>query len=193
MPEHRRISLAFGVLYLITFITSIRRSSSFNRFSMTPPETSPVTTRNPDIPGTAPGADPDPGQHRDAPVLIPILKRQNEILPTDMSPLGSSSASSSRQASSSSLGSCRWGARRSDNASLAVSLAAVKDWTFLLRPGFMVGWGNGLILGYLMYRSRLVPRGMAMLGLIGGPLIILTFIGTCSMLGTQAARWRRSR
>jgi Domain of unknown function (DUF4386) len=28
-----------------------------------------------------------------------------------------------------------------------------------------------MILGYLMYRSGLVPRGMAMLGLIGGPLV----------------------
>ncbi len=28
------------------------------------------------------------------------------------------------------------------------------------------------MLGYLMYRSALVPRGMAVLGLIGGPLII---------------------
>ena len=62
-------------------------------------------------------------------------------------------------------------------ASLAVSLAATKDWTFLLGPGFIVGWGNGLILGYLMYRSGLVPRGMAMLGLVGGPLIILSGIG----------------
>jgi hypothetical protein len=64
-----------------------------------------------------------------------------------------------------------------DAASLAVSLAAIKDWTFLLGPGFIVGWGNGLILGYLMYSSRLVPRGLAMLGLIGGPLIILSGIG----------------
>jgi peptidoglycan/LPS O-acetylase OafA/YrhL len=47
----------------------------------------------------------------------------------------------------------------------------------LLGPGFIVGWGNGLLLGYLMYRSRLVPRGMAMLGLIGGVLIILSGIG----------------
>lgn len=60
---------------------------------------------------------------------------------------------------------------------LAVSFAALKDWTFLLGPGFIVGWGNGLILGYLMYSSRLVPRRMAMLGLIGGPLIILSGIG----------------
>ena len=35
---------------------------------------------------------------------------------------------------------------------------AVKDWTFLLGPGFIVGWENGLILSYLMYSSRLVPR-----------------------------------
>jgi hypothetical protein len=62
-------------------------------------------------------------------------------------------------------------------SALAVSLAALKDWTFLLGPGFIVGWGNGLILGYLMYSSRLVPRGMAWLGLIGGPLIILSGIG----------------
>jgi hypothetical protein len=54
------------------------------------------------------------------------------------------------------------------------SLVAVHDWTFLLGPGWIVGVGNGLILGYLMYRSGLVPRRMAMLGLIGGTLIILS-------------------
>jgi hypothetical protein len=56
------------------------------------------------------------------------------------------------------------------------SLVAIKDWTFLLGPGFVVGVGNGLILGYLFYRSGLVPRRMAMLGLIGGPLIVLSGI-----------------
>jgi hypothetical protein len=55
------------------------------------------------------------------------------------------------------------------------SLVAVHDWTFLLGPGWVVGVGNGL-LGYLMYRSGPVPRGMAMLGLIGSPLIILSGI-----------------
>jgi hypothetical protein len=39
------------------------------------------------------------------------------------------------------------------------SLVAVHDWTFLLGPGWVVGVGNGLILGWLMYRSGLVPRG----------------------------------
>ena len=58
--------------------------------------------------------------------------------------------------------------------SVAYTLAAIKDWTFVLGPGWVVGWGNGLILGYLMYSSGLVPRRMTWLGLVGGPLIILS-------------------
>src|SRR5213595_3725958 len=46
---------------------------------------------------------------------------------------------------------------------VAYTLAAIKDWTFLLGPGWTVGLGNGLILGYLMYRSGLVPRRAAWL------------------------------
>ena len=48
-------------------------------------------------------------------------------------------------------------------ADLAVSLAALKDWTFLFGPGLIVPFGNGLILGYLMYtlRPRPAARGLA--------------------------------
>jgi hypothetical protein len=67
--------------------------------------------------------------------------------------------------------------------SIAYTLAAIKDWTFLLGPGWVVGWGNGLILGYLMYKSELVPRQAAWLGLIGGPLIIIS--GTLVMFGVD--------
>jgi len=62
---------------------------------------------------------------------------------------------------------------------VAYTLAAIKDWTFLLGPGWVVGWGNGLLLGYLMYRTGLVPRQAAVLGLIAGPLIIVS--GTAVM------------
>jgi hypothetical protein len=55
---------------------------------------------------------------------------------------------------------------------LAYTLAAIKDWTFLLGPGWVVPWGNGLILGYMMYRSRLVPRPWPWLGMVGGPLLL---------------------
>jgi hypothetical protein len=47
---------------------------------------------------------------------------------------------------------------------------------FLIGHGFFAGLGNGLILGYLMFRSGLVPRGMAILGLIGGPLLMASGI-----------------
>jgi hypothetical protein len=40
----------------------------------------------------------------------------------------------------------------------------------------VAGIGNGLLLGYLMYRSALVPPRLALLGLIGGPILILSFL-----------------
>jgi uncharacterized protein DUF4386 len=40
----------------------------------------------------------------------------------------------------------------------------------------VVGFGNGLILGWLMYSSGLLPRRLAMLGLIGGPSLIVGFV-----------------
>jgi Domain of unknown function (DUF4386) len=61
------------------------------------------------------------------------------------------------------------------------SLVAIHDWTFLLGPGWVVGVGNGLILGWLMYRSGLVPRGMALLGLVAGPVLLAG--GTAALLG----------
>ena len=59
------------------------------------------------------------------------------------------------------------------------SLVAFHDWTFLLGPQFCAGLGNGLLLGYLMYKSGLVPRRMTLLGLIGGPL---AFVGGMAVL-----------
>jgi hypothetical protein len=69
---------------------------------------------------------------------------------------------------------------------MATLLYELKDWTFLLGPGLIVPFGNGLILGYLMYRSGLVPRRMAWLGLIGGPIVFL------SNLGIMFEWWERS-
>ena len=57
----------------------------------------------------------------------------------------------------------------------AAGLAAVGDaflvmqeWTFNLGPAFVVGVDNGCILSWMMFRSGLVPRRLAVLGLIGG-------------------------
>jgi len=69
------------------------------------------------------------------------------------------------------------GATGTDAATLGTvgrSLVAVHDATFLLGPAFCAGFGNGILLGYLMFRSGLVPRRMAMIGLVGGPLALVT-------------------
>jgi hypothetical protein len=116
-------------------------------------------------------------------VLYPILKRQNEILILGyvtarvvectfiaVGILSLLTLVTLRQEA----------AEGADAASLLTAgkaLVALHDWTFLLGPGFFVGVGNGLILGYLMYTSALVPRGMAVLGLIAGPLIIASGVG----------------
>ena len=60
---------------------------------------------------------------------------------------------------------------------VARGLLAVHDQTALLGPQFCAGLGNGILLGYLMWRSRLLPRPLVMFGLIGGPLALLAGIG----------------
>jgi hypothetical protein len=181
----RRIALVAGVLFLITYVTSIPARLLLY---------APVREDANYIVGAGADAQVAFGALLEllliianvgtAVVLFPILKRQNEVLALsyvtarlvectfiaagilsllaivllrqDLAEAGGGDAGSF--------------------VPVGRSLLAIYDWAFLLGPGFFVGVGNGLILGYLMYRSRLVPRGMAMLGLIGGPLIILSGI-----------------
>jgi hypothetical protein len=70
------------------------------------------------------------------------------------------------------------GTAGADEASLVTvgqSLVAVRDWTFLLGPNLMAAL-NALLLGTLMYRSRLVPRVIPTLGRIGGVLLLIDVI-----------------
>lgn len=64
---------------------------------------------------------------------------------------------------------------------LGNALVTLQEWTFSMGPGTVVAVGNGMILGYLMWRSGLVPRYLSVLGLIGGPMLFLT--GSAAMLG----------
>ena len=166
-----------GVLFLITYLTSIPAFFVFY---------APVLHDR----GYITGAGPDTGVLLGAFLevlliianigttlaLFPILKRQNEVLA-----LGFVTARVVESVfiavgilSLLAVVTLRQGAAGADAASLTVvgqALVAIHDWTFLLGPNFVVGVGNGLMLGYLLYRSGLVPRPMAMLGLIGGPLL----------------------
>jgi hypothetical protein len=65
----------------------------------------------------------------------------------------------------------------------ARTLIALHDWTFLLGPGLVIGV-NSMLLAWLMYRSRLVPRWIARLGLVGGGLVLAS--STAVLFGLYA-------
>lgn len=180
MSSSRKIALVTGVLFIITFVTSIPPALSLYSSVL-------------DDPNYVLGAGTDTGvllgavlemllvvaNIGTAVALFPILKRQNEGLALGyvtarivectfimVGFLSLLAVVTLRQ----DLGGGA-GADASSLVAVGRSLVAVHDWTFLLGPGFVVGIGNGLLLGYLMYRSALVPRPMAVLGLVGGPLI----------------------
>jgi hypothetical protein len=71
------------------------------------------------------------------------------------------------------------GAAGTDSPSLILtgrSLIAVHNATFLLGPAFCAAIGNGLMVGYMMFRSGLVPRRFAQFGMAAGSLALVTAI-----------------
>lgn len=70
----------------------------------------------------------------------------------------------------------------------AQTLVAIHDWTFLLGPGVMPGI-NALLLGYLLYRSRLVPRVIPAIGLIGAPIFLAVATATIVGINAPASIW----
>src|ERR687885_585299 len=176
MSRDQKRARVFGVLYLITYVTSIPALALYQ-----PVLDNPVAY----IAGAGQDSQILFGALLEllliianlgtAVVIFPIVRRQNEelalgyvtarviectfILVGILSVLGIITLANQVAGAS--------------EGTVAYSLAAIKDWTFLLGPGWVVGWGNGLILGYLMYRSELVPRRAAWLGLIGRPRLLM--------------------
>jgi hypothetical protein len=72
---------------------------------------------------------------------------------------------------------------------VAQALVALHGRTFLLGPGFVVALGNGLILGWMLLRAGLVPRGWAVLGMIAGPLVSLSGIAVLLGAYDQVSPW----
>lgn len=65
---------------------------------------------------------------------------------------------------------------------LSNALVEAHNWTRLLGPGLVCGV-NTVVMAYLLYRSRLVPRFIPVLGLIGGPLVFA--YNAADMFGTS--------
>jgi hypothetical protein len=193
MDSMRKTALVAGVLYLLTFIASIPAV-----FLM-----GPVLT-NPDY-IISTGADTQVifGAFLDiitalagigtAVALFSVVKRQHEGLAIGFV------ASRGFEAAVIAVGVVsvlsvvtlrQPGATGVEATSLVITgqaLVAVKDWTFMIGPG-MAGL-NALLLGTLMYRSRLVPRIIPTLGLIGAPLYLSAQIGTMFGINETTTVW----
>lgn len=67
-------------------------------------------------------------------------------------------------------------------------LVAVHDWTFLFGPNLALA-PSTLMMSLFLFRSRLVPRFVSVLGLVGGPLILVS--GLLVMFGAyhQISVW----
>ncbi|SIM54690.1 DUF4386 domain-containing protein [Micromonospora cremea] len=66
------------------------------------------------------------------------------------------------------------------------ALIAMHNWTFLLGQGFIPAV-NALLLGSLLYQSRLVPRILPLVGFIGAPLLVTSVIATLFGFWTQVS------
>jgi hypothetical protein len=178
VAEDQRDARIFGVLFILTFITSIGALALFQSVLDDPA-------------GYIAGGGKDNQIYLGAflefllilanvgtaVVLYPIARRQNELLAIGYVTARVIECVFLAAGIIFVLGVVSLRQDSRDAADLAVSLAALKDWTFLFGPGLVVPFGNGLILGYLMYSSGLVPRRMAWLGLVGGPLLLIGNIG----------------
>jgi hypothetical protein len=186
MNPTRKVALIVGVLFFLTFVTSIAAVFFYG----------PVLTDPNYVIGTGSDSRVFVGAFLDllliitnmgcAVVLYPLLKKQNETIALGyvVARLVECTFILIGVLSVLAVVTLHQHAVSADSASLVVtgkSLIAIKNWTFLLGPGFMDGIGTGLMLGWLMYRSGLVSRRVAVLGVIGGPLLAVS--GAAVLLG----------
>jgi hypothetical protein len=173
--SHRKISLTAGVLYLLTFV-SIPTLFIYG----------PVKSA-----GYILGAGPDTGAIvggileiivalagiATAVVLFSILKKQNETLALGLV------AARILEASTIFLGvaflltivTLRQTGAGAEALPSSHTLALLYDRIFLLGPSFMPAIDD-LLLGFLLYKSRLVPRALSLIGIVGAPILIVGYL-----------------
>jgi Domain of unknown function (DUF4386) len=73
-----------------------------------------------------------------------------------------------------------------DALATSQALVAVNNWTFVLGRSFLPVV-NALLLGSLLYPSRLVPRIIPLVGRIGAPLLLVSDLGVLFGLWPQVS------
>ena len=175
MSSQRKTALVAGALYLLTFV-SIPTLALYGSIH----DPNYVTGSGPDMAVIIGGlleiivALAGIGT---ALVLFPVLKKQNESLALGLV------ASRVLEAGTMFVGvafllsivTLRQAGAGADALPISYALVALYDRIFLLGQSFLPAV-NDLLLGYLLYRSRLVPRALSLIGIVGGPVLIIGYL-----------------
>jgi hypothetical protein len=188
MDTPRRHSLAAGVFYLITFVSiptlGLYRSARDPNF---------ILGAGPDTPVLVGGilemmvALAGIGT---AVALYPVLKRQNHSLAMGFVASRTLEAATifTGLVSLLSVVTLRKAGAGTGALDTARGLIAQHDWMFTLGQG-MLPAVNGLLLGTLMYRSRLVPRVLPVIGLVGAPILLASVVAKYFGLYDELSVW----
>jgi hypothetical protein len=186
MSWSRRHSLTAGIFYLLTFVSIptlalYGQVHAANYIVGTGPDTSVQLGALLEIIVALAGIGT-------AVALYPVLKRQNEGLALGFvtARVLEASALFAGVASLLTIVTLRQAGIGADGLVAGQALVALYDRLFLVGGSLMPAL-NGLLLGTLMYRSRLVPRILPILGLIGAPLLLASDIAVLfGLLGRVA-------
>jgi len=190
MTSLRKYSLAAGVFYLLTFVSiptlSLYRSVRGPNFVVGTGPDSPVLL------GVLLEMIVALAGIGTAVALYPVVKRQGEARAVGFV------ASRTLEAATIYVGivslmsivTLRQAGAGSTALVTAQGLAAQYQWTFLFAQSFIPAV-NGVLLGSLLYQSRLVPRWLPVLGFMGAALLVLcwlaVFLGSIPAISPIAA------
>jgi Domain of unknown function (DUF4386) len=188
MTALRKSSLAAGIFYLITFVSiptlALYESAKKSGYIVSAgPDTSVLVGGLLELIVAIAGIGT-------AVALFPVIKRQNEGVALGLVSMRTLEAATifAGVATLLSLVSLRQAGVGQDALLTGQLLSAQYSKTFLVGQA-LIPAGNALLLGYLMYRSRLVPRVLPVIGLIGAPILIASVIAKWFGLYDEVSSW----
>ena len=172
MTSHRKISMTAGILYLLTFVSIptlaiYGQVKSANYILGAGPDTSAIIGGVLEIIVALAGIGT-------AVVLFPVLKKQSESLALALV------SSRVLEASSIFIGvsfilaivTLRQAGASAEALLTSQTLTILYDRVFLISQSFMPAI-NDLLLGFILYQSRLVPRFLSSIGIVGGVVLLV--------------------
>jgi hypothetical protein len=174
MSSLRKTSLVAGILYVLTFI-SIPTLSVYSQVK----GANYIVGSGPDTPAIIGGileiiiALAGIGT---AVVLYPVLRKQNESAALGLvaARILESGTIFAGVAFILSIVTLRQTGAGADSLATSQGLVILYNRIFLLGQSFMPAICD-LLLGFLLYHSRLVPRGLSLIGIAGGPVLLIGY------------------